>query len=428
MEKIDVHEIDKEWMLTENPSFCMLPWVSMHLTPDGKPLPCCIGSMDHADAIGRKDLSLNEMVNSEFMNELRKDMLAGVKNDMCASCHKTEATGSGMFSFRNTANKKWSQHFRPALRQTYKDGSLARFQMRYFDFRLSNVCNFKCRSCNSGYSTLWAAEDLKQGIDIAIDTFPERNMELLKEVLEHVPYIKEAYFAGGEPLVDEYHYMILEEFLKQDRTDIQLSYNTNLSKLKFKDWNVLEMWSKFDRPVNIYSSIDHCGDKAEYIRHGTKWNVIEKNIKTLMMEPNINLQISTTVTLLNYLTLDDFYKYMLGLGLMPGGDWQLNPAFFPKHFSATHLPKHLREQGKQAVQNIIDYVTSDDELVQKFKAKGYDFNWTVSNIENFPTLVENASGEWTEVSDLFNSETKRLDNIRGENFVETFPELAELYE
>ena len=200
-------------------------------------------------------------------------------------------------------------------------------------------------------------------------------MELLKEVLEHVPYIKEAYFAGGEPLVDEYHYMILEEFLKQDRTDIQLSYNTNLSKLKFKDWNVLEMWSKFDRPVNIYSSIDHCGDKAEYIRHGTKWNVIEKNIKTLMMEPNINLQISTTVTLLNYLTLDDFYKYMLGLGLMPGGDWQLNP-----HFSSIlvlHICQHSREQGKQAVQNIIDYVTPDDELVQKFKAKGYDFNWTV---------------------------------------------------
>ena len=54
-------------------------------------------------------------------------------------------------------------------------------------------------------------------------------------MFEHVPFIKEAYFAGGEPLVDEYHYMILEEFIaKQDRTDIQLSYNTNLSKLNFK--------------------------------------------------------------------------------------------------------------------------------------------------------------------------------------------------
>ena len=119
---------------------------------------------------------------------------------------------------------------------------------------------------------------------------------------------------------------------------------------------------------------------------------------------------------------------MLGLGLMPGGDWQLNPAFFPKHLSATHLPKHLRDKGRQAVQNVIDYVSSDDELVQKFKAKGYDFDWTVSNIENFPTLVENASGDWEEVKDFFNSETKRLDNVRNENFVETFPELAELYE
>ena len=109
MEKIDVHNIDKEHVLTKNEAFCMLPWVSMHLTPDGKPLPCCIGSMEHAGAIGRKDLSLEEMINSDFMKTLRKDMLNGVKNDMCASCHKTEATGSGMFSFRNTANKKWSQ-------------------------------------------------------------------------------------------------------------------------------------------------------------------------------------------------------------------------------------------------------------------------------------------------------------------------------
>ena len=36
------------------------------------------------------------------MKTLRKDMLNGVKNDMCA--HKTEATGSGMFSFK-AANK-----------------------------------------------------------------------------------------------------------------------------------------------------------------------------------------------------------------------------------------------------------------------------------------------------------------------------------
>ena len=60
----------------------------------------------------------------------------------------------------------------------------------------------------------------------------------------------------------------------------------------------------------------------------------------------------------------------------------------------------------------------DDELVQKFKAKGYDFDWH-TNIENFPTLVENALGDWEEVKDFFNSETKRLDNVRNENFVET---------
>ena len=35
MEKIDVHNIDKEHVLTKNEAFCMF-WC-MHLTPDGNP-------------------------------------------------------------------------------------------------------------------------------------------------------------------------------------------------------------------------------------------------------------------------------------------------------------------------------------------------------------------------------------------------------
>ena len=412
----------------ENKAFCMLPFVHMHVTPDGKPLPCCIGNMKYAGAIGRKDLSIEEMINSPFMKKLRIDMIAGEKHEVCNGCHKIEDSGTGVYSFRNTVNEKYGKWKKKVLRRTATDGHLADFEMKYCDFRLSHVCNMKCRSCNSGYSSLWEAEDKKQGINLTIDMMPERNIDIFDELLTHIPYMEECYFAGGEPLVDEYHYKMLEELIKKGRTDVKLSYNTNLSKLKFKKYNVLDMWEQFDHPVNIYSSIDHCDERAEYIRSGTKWADIEQNIKTLLLEPNVNLQISSTVSMLNYPTLEDFYKKMLQTGLMPGGDWQLNPVHHPEWISVFNLPQELKDKGRQGIKNIIDYVRSKERIILTYRKRQYDFEHTVSNISSFPDLVDSSGKDFEDVREEFVSETTRLDKLRDESFVEVFPELRSLYE
>ena len=239
--KIPVHNVTPDEVM-ENKSFCMLPWIHMHITPDGKPLPCCIGNMKYADSIGRKNLSIDEMVNSPFMKNLRNMMIKGERHEVCDGCHKIEDTSEGTWSFRKTVNKKYGKYAGNILRRTDREGHIIEFKMRYFDIRLSHVCNMKCRTCNSGYSSLWEAEDKKQGINFTGDMMHDRNPTKFEEILEHVPYMEECYFAGGEPLVDDYHYYLLEALIEQGRTDVKLSYNTNLSKLKFKNYNVLELW------------------------------------------------------------------------------------------------------------------------------------------------------------------------------------------
>lgn len=424
--KIPIHNVTAEEVLS-NDAFCMLPWVHMHITPDGKPLPCCIGNMKYASAIGRKDLSIEEMVNSDFMMQLRQDMINGERHEVCNGCHKIEDSGTGTYSFRNTANEKYGRHAQRVLRRTMKDGHLADFEMKYFDIRLSHVCNMKCRTCNSGYSSLWEAEDKKQGINITLDMMHERNPTKFEEILAHIPYMEECYFAGGEPLVDEYHYLMLEALIEQGRTDVKLSYNTNLSKLKYKKYDVLALWEQFDHPVNIYSSIDHCEERAEYIRSGTKWPDIEKNIKTLLLEPNVNLQISSTVSMLNYPTLEYFFKKMLTTGLMPGGDWQLNPVSNPEWISVFNLPQELKDLGRKGIENIIEYVSSDDKIVRTYKKRNYDFEHTISNIKAFPNLVDSSGIDFDKVRPEFVAETSRLDKLRSESFVEVFPELRNMY-
>ncbi len=368
------------------------------------------------------------MVNSDFMKELRLKMIKGERHEVCKGCYKIEDSGTGTYSFRNTANQKYQRHAGRVLRRTDENGNLMDFEMRYYDIRLSHVCNMKCRTCNSGYSSLWEAEDKKQGINITTDMMHDRNPTKFEEILEHVPYMEECYFAGGEPMVDDYHYYLLEALIEQGRTDVRLSYNTNLSKLKFKKYDVLALWEKFDNPVNVYSSIDHCEERAEYIRSGTKWPDIQKNIKTLLLEPNVNLQISSTVSMLNYTTLEEFYKKMLSTGLMPGGDWQLNPVSNPEWISVFNLPQHLKDKGREGIENIIKWVRSDEKVIRMFTKRNYNFEHTVENIKAFPDLVDSAGVSFEKVRSEFVSETTRLDNLRKENFVEVFPELTELYE
>jgi hypothetical protein len=256
----------------------------------------------------------------------------------------------------------------------------------------------------------------------------DRNPTKFKEILEHVPYMEECYFAGGEPMVDDYHYYLLEALIEKGRTDVKLTYNSNLSRLKFKNYNVLELWEQFDHPVNVYSSIDHCEERAEYIRHGTKWNDIEANIKTLSLEPNVNLQISSTVSMLNYTTLEQFYKRMLSTGLMPGGDWQLNPVSNPRWISVFNLPQELKDKGRQGIQNITDFIRGDEKIVRTYRKRNYNFEHTISNIKAFPDLVDADGIDFEEVRPEFVEETTRLDKLRNENFVKVFPELRELYE
>ena len=40
-------------------------------------------------------------------------------------------------------------------------GRIIKFRMRYFDIRFSNICNFKCRTCGSAFSSQWEARRLK---------------------------------------------------------------------------------------------------------------------------------------------------------------------------------------------------------------------------------------------------------------------------
>lgn len=347
------------------------------------------------------------------MKELRVNMLTEKHNPTCQQCYAHEQ--QNIRSFRKAANIEYSKYFDETVTSTLDDGSITDFKMRYFDIRFSNICNFKCRTCGPEYSSQWEMENKKNNFHVKV--IPKNNRsELLSEVLTHVQHIESAYFAGGEPLITEEHYVMLEEMIRSNRTDIRLSYNTNLSNFKFKDKDLLGLWKNFTNGVFVNASLDHFGERAEYIRHGTDWSIVESNLKLIKSLPYVHSQINTVVSLYNYFTIDEFYNYLISNSFYSSKDMEytLYNMQGPIEFVSQVLPQSFKEEARVKIL----------KLKYKMKALGFE-DQNVNSLDSIVTWAE-ADELWDEKKDYFRKEVARVDRIRGESFSKTFPELAQL--
>ena len=402
--------MNKEFLLNESKVFCMFPWVHLNVTPKGDIYPCC--SNNYTAPFGStKTHSLKEAFNNEHMKALRLDMLNERQSKICEFCYRHEEAGP--HSFRNYSKEQFSARFDDIVPTTHEDGTVPEFKMHYFDIRFSNICNFKCRTCGSEFSSQWGAEmrkhyDKKHPIVIHAD----KKGDLLKEVLEHIPNIDLAYFAGGEPLITDEHYVMLEEMIRMGRTDITLRYNTNASSIKYKSYDILDLWKHFKK-VELSCSIDHYGEKAEYMRHGTDWANVESNLLAFRKLDYVSFQINTVFSIYNYLTIGEFYEYLKSKNIVRGDDWyhSLYLAVNPGYYSAQSLPKELKVLAREKADKFCQANTESNPVLRR--------------------LVHDASlfaepDTWSQFGKEFLMHTTSIDKIRGESFWDTFPELNKL--
>jgi sulfatase maturation enzyme AslB (radical SAM superfamily) len=239
--------------------------------------------------------------------------------------------------------------------------------------------------------------------------------DLLREVLQQVEHIDLAYFAGGEPLITDEHYTILEEMIRLGRTDITLRYNTNASNIKYKKHDVLELWKHFKK-IELSCSIDHYGERAEWLRHGTDWGKVESNLLTFRELDYVVFQMNTVFSIFNYSTIGEFYQYLKDKNIVRREDWyhSLYLAVHPNYYCAKSLPKELKEV---AAQKALAWAEAN-------KDDGTSLSRLVTDAVNFAS----DSHDWPKVKDQFLMHTGSIDRIREENFWKTFPELNKLQE
>jgi len=415
--KINLSDVgEKErFLLSKSKTFCMYPWIHMHVWPTGQAYPCCHAEMTPVYGNAREQ-TMKEIWNSEKFKQLRQDMLSNTPNKTCNKCYEQE--DSGFFSGRQSSNKHHGHHI-TRVNATEADGTYNDFEMTYWDIRFSNLCNLKCRSCGHIFSSQWYQDQAKLAgpewkLNNSVLNYAGRTETDMWEQLEpHLDYVEQIYFAGGEPLLMEEHYHILDELVKRGRFDVRLIYNTNFTHTDLKGNSVFEYWNKFDS-VAVGASLDASGARGEYIRKGTDWTRVEQNRRDMLkICPQVDFYISPTLSIMNALHLPDFHRDWVEKGLLRAQDLNVNILQDPAHYRIDIAPPEYKAAIAEKYQSHIEWLRTQDHLQRA--TVGFESAIT------YMTATDN-----THLIPKFWEKTLQLDEIRKENILDIIPELKAL--
>ena len=378
-----------------NKTFCILPWMHLATNASGNLRVCC-NSTPGKNFITKEDGTpyklhrdnMQEAWESEVYKVIRKQLLNGERPEMCTRCFREEDVG--IKSARQAWNDKWMQD---------KEYTMdAPFDIKYVDLRLSNLCNLKCRMCNPYASNMWVKE--WASVDNALSESEYKRLSRMDWPEEEKTWenlfsiahtVEEIYLTGGEPTVIKKQQKLLDYFIDNGTSkNIRLKYNTNL--VKVPPW-LLDRWTHFKR-VQLNCSIDAIGELDRYIRHPSKWEVIVKNFETVRQLPNVNIEIHCTVQMYNILRLHELVKWAKPYG----HKIYLNILNHPEYLNVRVLPKHLKDQAKESLQEHID-------------------------IPKMQGLIDYMYAEdWSKKLPEFFKYTNTLDKSRNENLFKIIPE------
>jgi radical SAM protein with 4Fe4S-binding SPASM domain len=403
----------EEFLLKDSKTFCIYPWIHLHAYPTGEAYPCCHAEMGVGQIGNCRSNTLAEIWNSPEQKQLRVDMLSETPNPACGRCYEQEE--SGFFSGRKSANKHHGHHIN-RVGNTNAAGQVDQFEMTYWDLRFSNLCNLSCRSCGHIFSSSW----YKDQSELAGPAWASQNKplnyagryatDLWEQLIEHIDHVEQIYFAGGEPLMMEEHYLILEELERRGRFDVRLIYNTNFTQTRLKDRTVFDYWRKFDS-VAVGASLDASGPRGEYIRKGTDWAVVESNRRQMMeICPRVDFYISPTLSIMNALHLPDFHRDWVEKGMLKPQDLNVNILQDPAYLRIDIAPAEYKQKIQHKYEQHLEWLRPLDQL-----------NRATVGFESAITFMNSTDN--TQLLDTFWRKTHELDSIRREHVLDVLPEL-----
>jgi MoaA/NifB/PqqE/SkfB family radical SAM enzyme len=363
----------------------------MDIMANGDISPCCYFYAENSFYTPTSDRLLDYW-ESEQLKRIQQNVLEGNRVEGCDYCYQLEE--SNVESPRNYACREF---------QDYSEEGIYDLTLRF-----SNLCNLSCRTCNTFCSTGWFndAKKISSKIETTRHDLKKIYPDIQNELSQILPSLKIIHFLGGEPLMDKDH-KFLVKLAQEDYPAIKIEYNTNLSIDLCLLPEITTLW-KGTQNLILTLSVDGVGKQAEYLRHGLDWEIFEKNLDFIMREiSHAQLYFTITVSILNIFHLTEIFEFLVNKGLMDKIKLNINPVNNPPYLNIQSLNKST----KQSVSRFYK------DLGKKY----------VNQQRHFATVVDymNLADKSDQLFNFFVM-TKHIDRIRGESYLELFPELKSL--
>ncbi len=367
---------------------CLLPWIELHVNTLGQLKTCC-AQFDFLE--NNQGKPFKEVFNEGAFSKLRAEFLSGQTPKVCEACVKAEAGG---LSYKSVKSPQWSHYAAEILNP---ENQTRKFPVRFLDVRFGNLCNFACRTCDSDNSSKWQRIDGDVGRStVKVTRVP--NSVLREQIFAVLDEVEEIYFAGGEPLLNEDHYLVLEEIIRRKKTSVKITYNTNLSVLKGYGRDVVQLWERLENVI-VYPSIDSIGAQGEYIRTGFKWNEFEENYQKIKKYVGC---LHSVLSAYNVFSIQELIRWAHSNGSL----LSIFPAYHPVEISASVLPEATRKKAAAGLRQLVVANSFND--------------WQLSQINTaIQFLLNNFTPEYTGKFSEFN---RRLDLHHKTDFLSVFPE------
>jgi hypothetical protein len=405
-------------------TLCLAPWTHTYLSPQTERRMCCASRepaqnfqqyIDTAGGTGRYiPITLEEHWNSEHMRSVRRRMIAGETLPECEVCNDKLLNTS---VYRSYFNQLFGHKYIEAMESTSLDGSTT-MQPVSWDYRFSNLCNFKCRMCGDMLSSSWESEQRQHNmiewsnpkntwmvpeVKKQIESFQESQIEaeFSKAVEEH--RVEEVYWVGGEPLMYEQHWRYMQRIVELgDGQNVYARYNTNLSRVDYKGINLYRDILGRIRDWQICASLDGTGPIGEYIRTGLDYNQWLRNFRegVEIATNRRQMRIDFTLTLPGLFEVGNINRLgnELGVNILAKVIFSFSPDIV---MSPLALPRHLLDEWVDEILHVIDKGALSDILVQ---------------LKTRPTFAEQWPNEYQDGLIKGKQRIEKLEQIRNDQY------------
>jgi len=267
----------------------------------------------------------------------------------------------------------------------------------------------------------------------------KQNPTFWKQFYEQMPSMQQIYFAGGESLIIEEHYEILEHAIKMGYAkDLELRYNSN--GVEWRD-DLFDLWKEF-KLVRFHYSIDSINEMNDYIRYPSEWSRQEEVFHLLDTQTsnNVEVTIACAVQALNVYYLPDFIQWKLEqkfkkINMWPFGAGGISQHFvyWPAYLNVKSLPKDFKEKCRAKYESWYPWWEENWELGipswHKGKVTYEDWRsaeYGIKRLDGILSFME--SEDWSQRLPEMKEFLGLCDRQRNNSFSSVFPEMKGIFD